>query len=236
MNSIKKAREEYFLLKFFENKDVEIPIVTFDPMETPDFAVKTLNSLVSVEVTQIFNPSLKQMEESQNDIVRIAKEEFLKTRKDNLKVYVTFTGKPLQHNDNFKEKLANELLKFILLVCENNDGLDFRIATKDWPVFHEYFESITISNEFNFENWQPFGGYIVPKIDEQWFASKIEKKEKNIERYKVKRDEDWLLMVAGFGHKSSAFRFEWLENNYSNSKFERIYIFQYFENKVIRVK
>lgn len=232
----KKDAENRILERFVSCKSLGKIITAIEPSETPDFILKTFEGKISVELTNVMNPRLKQREAAQKRIIDDALTAFKKSRNDILKVYVDFTSEPLSYDNQFLNALSDELFQFVIGICEKNEGLEFRISTRNWPQFHKYFKSISVSNSLNFENWQPFGAYRVPYVEESWFRSRIEDKEQKIAHYSEDFDENWLLLNCDFGHKSSAFRFEQLEHDYANSEFDRIFIYQYFSNTVTILK
>lgn len=223
-------------MKFIAQQLLGEIVYSVEPSEAPDFILETSKSLVSIELTRVINPKLKQRESAQNRIVDNAMKKFKEIRNDILKVYVDYSYQPLKYHNSFLDKLSNDLCNFVLRVCENNEGFGFRISTRDWLQAHEFFQSISITNDTEFENWQPFGAYVVPHIDETWFKSRIDEKERNLLRYSDNFDQNWLVLNCDFGHESSAFNFNQLKEDYRKSCFDKIYIYQYFRDTVISLK
>lgn len=73
-------------------------------------------------------------------------------------------------------------------------------------------------------------------IDIDWLQNVIENKENNISRYPEKYHENWLLLVSDFGTKSSAHRFDHIDFSQIETKFDKVYIYNFMPDKVGRVK
>lgn len=235
----KKEEEEYFLGKFVSNKAIGKIISSIRGRETPDFEMNEFIDdrfkSIGVEITRVFNPSLKSSEDGQNKIVKRAKLKFAEVCAERLVVYVDFTSNPFSLKNGSLNVLALELFKIVYDVAKRNEGCEYRVKIESSTLKHKVFNSITIRNDL-WENWQPHGAFIVPYIDEEWFARIISKKEEKIALYDLTFEEKWLVLMANFGHESSAFQFPQLKDDFKHSKFDHIYIYKYFEDSVIQVK
>lgn len=65
------------------------------------------------------------------------------------------------------------------------------------------------------------------------FLNIIKGKESNLSKYKNDFDENWLVIAANFGTKSSALRFDYINQIEYKSKFDRVFIYKQFEDKII---
>jgi hypothetical protein len=241
MDKTKKDVEERMLSSFVSNKSLRMRIAGITPMDPPDFKIsRYVNKQfkeIGVEITRVINPNLKEGESAQERIVNLAHERFKKELSDKLVVYVNFSRTPFSYRSESLNEISNFLFELVKDVAEKNRGYKFRAETKR-IVLHPVFESITIKNDegYGFENWQPFGAFRVPYIDETWFAEIIRKKELKISGYPESFDEKWLVLISNFGHESSHFEFTNLKKDFRDSPFNRIFIYKYREDEVIKVK
>lgn len=239
----KKEIEERFLTKFLSNADLNLIVaaITVANPEPPDFKFdQYLDGIfknVGIEITRVINPELKKEEAAQDQIIRLAREKFAAISTQKLTVYASFN----QHaqkvfNPNEIKKISDDLFDFVRIIVQKNEPFQFKVvANKELP--HTMFSEVTVSNFNGFENWQRFGAFRVPHINESWFLEVVERKEKAVHKYKSRFDEAWLLMVANFGSKSSYYQFSQLQQaRFNSSPFDRIYIYKYMEDQAIRLK
>ena len=235
-----KELEEHYLISFLSNESMKHligGIEQCDP-DPPDFIFNTIKNKISIELKRVINPNLMQLENVQNKIVDKAVKIFNRKRKESLRVFVEFSPKSLLPTNKFISQLSEELVDYVEDMCDRNTGHSFSISQFRNRPINEVFSHISISNDVSFENWQPFGAYLVDYIDEKWFGEIIAEKESKMKanEYASKYDENWLLLISDFGHKSSAFRFDGLVNDYKASTFDKIYLYFKFKDEVIVIK
>lgn len=241
MKEDKKKSEERMLINFVSNKSLRLKISAISPMDPPDFKMRQYIGKrfvsVGVELTRVLNPDLKKFEAVQESIVRLAWEKFKRIYQDKLEVYVYYSRMPLPLKAAKVKSISDRLAKFVTDALERNAGAWFRIETKAVPGIPE-IERILIyyDNDQDFENWQPHGAFVVPHIDEIWFSDIIRKKELKIPSYPEAFNKKWLVLVANFGHQSSHYQFSTLKKEFKQSPFDRIFVYKYREDEVIKVK
>lgn len=239
MDLKKKQAEKRLFTKFLSNQSLNHTVSSVCEMDPPDFSFDLFENNefkeVSVELTRIFNPTLKKNEAAQEKIMMLANDKFKKTRDDGLVVYVDFTLELLPLDNKSLNLLANELFEFVNQIAERNEGLSYTVRSLDHPPFHKYFRTLTVSNEDEYENWQPFGAFMVPYIEENWFLEIVRAKEQKIINYPKKFDKKWIVLLSNFGHQSSSYQFS-IANTFENSPFDKIYIYQYFNDVIIKLK
>lgn len=241
MSRSKKDVEEWYLSKFVSNKSLRLRVASILPMDPPDFKISRhigkKRKEIGVEITRVINPNLKAEESAQEKIVRIAWEKFKAQYPDKLVVYVNFSRVKFSFTQKALNELAGTLFELVRDVVETNRGFEFRVETKSIRL-NPVFEGVTIRNDddYGFENWQPFGAFKVPYIDESWFGDIISKKEKLIPTYPEPFDEKWLVLVANFGRQSSHSQFSNLRDNFKDSPFDKIFVYKYREDQVIKIK
>ncbi|GAB1445703.1 hypothetical protein MASR2M41_14210 [Flammeovirgaceae bacterium] len=241
MNKAKKEREEYILSRFVSNPALGMMISGIVPMDPPDFKIRRYNNDrfqdIGVELTTVTNPDLKAKEAAQDRIVPDAYLLFKSEFEEVLRVFVNFKiNVAVPRDPPSLNALSQELFEMVKTIHLNNSGYNFYLTSKDLKFKHKIFDGITISNELNYEDWRPFGAFKVPYIDEAWFAEKIRRKEEILQTYSNKFEENWLVMIANFGHQSTAFQFSNLLESFDQSPFDRIFIYNYFPNKIKIVK
>jgi len=237
----KKKIEERILGNFLSHPSLRLRVSGITPMDPPDFVIKRYVQKkfkrISVELTSVMNPNLKQMESAQKKIVDIAWGNFRKKYNTELVVLVYFSRVPFSMTNNSIKQLGSDLADIVSDIFERNKDCEFRIHTKR-PLSRLEFESINVSNDdsYGIEYWQPHGTFRVPLVDENWFAEIIRKKELKISGYPEEFEEKWLVLLANFGHQSSHFQFTNIKKEFKNSPFDRIFIYKQRENEIIKVK
>jgi hypothetical protein len=240
MDVAKKASERRILTRFLSNQSLKVKAAGVRDMDPPDFSFDLFENNkfkeVSVELTRVFNPSLKQKEAAQDRIVDTAWNLFKSQRDEHLVVYVVFTRETIPFDNLSMGGIASELFKFVHQIAERNQGCEFRVETKNTRPFNKWIDTITVSNDQGFDNWQSFGAFRVPHVEESWFVNLVANKEAKIKNYPKQFDRKWIILVSNFGHESSAFQFNSLKLSFESSLFDKIFLYQYFSDEVIVFK
>ena len=232
----KKDLERTQLINFVSNKELGIPVIDIINNETPDFIVKSTKKQLSVEVTQLIYPKIKMQEAFQNNIVKDAEQLFLEKYDVMLQVYVTFRSYGLNASKTHSIKYSQQIFEIVERIYISNQEFEFNVSSRNKRrPFNSFIDSITIKNDFNFSGWQPFGAYKVDKIDEEWLMKKIASKGEKIKKYEKTFDENWLLLISSLGHKSSAHDFAFMNIKPIPSLFDRIYIYEYMQDRIIKL-
>ncbi len=233
----KKETERIQLTKFISNSELRLLVYGIEEYETPDFILKLNDKRVSVEHTRLINPKLQQVEQYKEKIIENARKLFREKYDAELYVLITFDNIVLKSGKVAEKEYSKEVFKFIETIYLNNREFDFDISTKfnsENP--SELINDFSVSNNRKFENWQHFGCYLVEEINYEWLKSVIKKKEKNISKYPEDYDEDWLLLVCDFGTEASTHSFNRLNQLKFETKFDKIYIYNYMPNKYCEIK
>lgn len=240
MDKAKKEREEFYLSKFVSNPALGMIISAIKPMDPPDFQISRFidNQFqeIGVELTTVTNPNLKAIEATQDKIVRDAYQLYKNEFKDILRVFVHFRNTTLPGDPKLLNSLSQELFEMIREISIKNMGYEFHLRSNDLFFAHPFFEKIIVSNELDFEDWRPFGVFMVPYIDEIWFAEKISRKEEILKTYRDQFEENWLVLLANFGHRSTAFQFPNLKGDFNSSPFDKIFIYNYMPDTIKVIK
>ncbi len=235
-NLSKKELEMFLLRDFISNETLGLRVKGIDESETPDFIVRELNKNISVELTRLIHPALMEKEAFQDKLVEMAQTLFKEKYAVDLYVLISFTNVPIKSKGKEIEKYAKELFKIIEEIYLPNKNFEFDIDTGYHRDVNQYIGHISVSNKRQMENWQPFGAYKVDHIDIKWIQSVVTKKESRLIEYPQKFDENWLLLVANFGHKSSTHDFFHIENRKVESKFDKIYLYKYMDKEITKLK
>lgn len=229
-----KDRERILVERFISNPILPDPVVGIDEgEEPPDFGITMLSGKeVSIEVTELYDQHLKQRYEFQDKIISLAEEKFLERYGVFLRVLITFSNVPMKGRSGRLDGLVNMIFDYVETIYLNNRYLEFRVSTRDEKPVNKYIKSISINNDMPFSAWQSFSGFKVDYVDPSWIVERIRRKEKGLMQYSHVRDENWLLLVAGFGSKDSAFRFENLMEAPLVTQFDKIFILEYFVNQI----
>jgi hypothetical protein len=177
------------------------------------------------------------VESLQDKIVNLAFEKFKEKYTARLTVYVNFLKGPLDAKNGGITRYVNELHDLVEQIYIVNKDYSFRVTTRGRkrPV-NKFIDSITVFNEYNAENWQPFGAFKVNQIDPEWIQANIDQKERNLSKYAAAYQENWLLLVSNFGHKSSTHDYYFLQQRGIQTAFDQVYIYRYMDNTISKLK
>lgn len=233
----KKEIERDHLTRFISNEQLKFLVYGIEDSETPDFIVNIDKKLISIEHTRLINPELKEIEQYRERIIQNAREKFRNKYNTELYVLMTFNNIQLKSGKIAEEKYTDEVFRLIEKIYLCNKKFDFRIESPGHKTrVSELIESFSVDNTRRFENWQHFGAYLVEGVDLEWLQRIIAKKEKNIKKYTRDFHENWLLLVADFGTKSSAHRFDHIDFSEIKTEFDRVYIYNFMPDEVGKIK
>jgi hypothetical protein len=234
--SHKKEFERHMLQRFISHESHGLRVKTIDDSETPDFIIRELTKDISIELTRLILPDLMQVERFQDKLVRLAWGKFKGKYRDKLQVLVNFSNRIIQCSANEIDKYVDHLLQIVETIYLNNKRFEFRISSvgREKPI-NSFIDSIAVSNDLYLDNWQPFGAFRVKPVNSDWVKKIITDKESKIELYPEKYDENWLLLLANFGHESSTHEFDYLILENFQSCFDRIYLYKYMDNSYTRL-
>jgi len=232
----KKEREMILLRDFISNESLGLRVKRIDENETPDFVIQELTKAISVELTQLIHPGLMEREMFIEKLVDRAHKLFKEKYKAHLYVLITFSDIPINSTANGVSKLAEEVFRMVEEIYLPNRKHEFHISANYFDSDDDWVERITISNNLEFEHWQPFGSFRVNEIDTNWVKKVINQKEQLIDKYNTLVDEKWLLLVSNFGFRSDTHSFHYLKQEKFQSRFDKIYLFKYREKEIYQLK
>lgn len=224
------------LSKFISHEEHGLRVKTIDECETPDFIVRELTKDISIELTRLILPDLMQEERFQDKLVSLAWKKFKEKYPDKLQVLVNFSNQVIKCSANEIDKYVDQLIEVVEPVFLANRKFEFRVSSVGrGRHINRFIDSIAISNDLALDNWQPFGAFLVKPVDADWIKNIIKSKESKIANYPDKYDENWLLLLANFGHESSTHEFDYLFLKDFESVFDQVYIFKYMDNTYTRL-
>ncbi len=232
----KKERELILLTDFISNSSLGLRVKKIVESETPDFIVKELKKDISVEITELIHPKLREKEIFREKLVDKAHKIFKEKYDAELYVLICFSNVPLKSKGKEFEKHANDLFKKIEDIYLPNKDLEFDVSTKRDRFSTSFIDTISVSNKRDFENWQSFGAFKVDSVDKVWIDKVILDKELMIKNYSIEVKEHWLLIAANFGFKSDTHTFHYLLQNEFESKFDKIFIYKYQDKEILELK
>lgn len=232
----KKKFETHVIRKFLSHESHGLRIKNIIPSETPDFIIEELSKNISIELTQLIHPKLKQVESFQNKLVDIAWKQFKEKYRANLEVYVNFSNTIINCSYAELPNYATELSKIVEKALIDNKDYTFRLTSfsRCRPI-NEFIDSITIASNDNFDNWQPFGAFRVSRMDHLRLQRIVAKKEEMLQKYPAYAGEKWLVIAANFGYESSTNDFENSTDSIKFSKFDRVYLYKYMDDEYERL-
>lgn len=235
-NKHKKEFELHMLRRFISHESHGLRIKTIDESETPDFIIRELNMDISVELTRLILPDLMEEEKFQDKLVSLTWKNFKQKYPNKLQVLVNFSNNVIKCTANEIDKYVDQLFEIVENIFTANKRFEFRVSSvgRDRPI-NKFIDSIVVSNDLDLDNWQPFGAYMVNPINKDWLMTIVLSKEKRISSYPVTFDQNWLLLLANFGHESSTHDFDYLKLNEFQTAFDRVYIYKYMDDAYTRL-
>jgi hypothetical protein len=232
----KKEFELHMLRRFISHESHGLRIKTIEETETPDFIIRELNMDVSIELTRLILPDLMKEEKFQDKLVSMVWKKFKQKHPDKLQVLVNFSNNVIRCAANEIDNYVDQLLGIVESIFIPNKRFEFRVSSvgRARPI-NNFIDSIVVSNDLYYDNWQPFGAYMVRPINKDWLKNIIIEKEKKIKTYKATFDQNWLLLLANFGHESSTHDFDYLKLNEFQTDFDRVYLYKYFDDDYSRL-
>jgi hypothetical protein len=231
----KKEFERYMLIKFISHVSHGLRVISIDNCETPDFIVRELNKNINIELTRLILPDLMKIEEFQKKLVNRAWEKFKTKYPDKLQVLIDFSNEVIECSANEVDSYADQILEIVEPLFLTNRKFEFHLKSVGRGRINRFIHSISIGNNLDFDNWQPFGAFMVKQVSPQWVEEIIKSKEGKILQYQEKANENWLLLIANFGHESSTHEFDYLVLDNFQSIFDRIYLYKYMENSYTQI-
>ncbi|MGY5253931.1 hypothetical protein [Sphingobacterium spiritivorum] len=236
MDKKKKIERDQFE-KFISNEKLRLPVYDIEYSETPDFIAIINKKTVSVEHSRLINPMFQQIEQHKEKIIKNAQKKFEEKYSDKLYTLITFNDTPLKPGKHEEDKYTDEVFHLIEQIYLANRSFEFSVSSFSHRVkVSPSIESFSVNNTFDFSHWQHFGAYSVSRIDMDWLQNIIYRKDKNIDKYSRKFDENWLLLVSDFGTEASTNDFFDIDFSIIKSRFDKIYIYSYMMNQVITVR
>ncbi|MFM9987304.1 hypothetical protein [Flavobacterium sp.] len=208
-----------FLLFF--KKQIQIDSLS----EKPDFILNFNDEKIGLEHQIVIDSKLKEKEGFYENIFQKVETEI--KLDENLPNFLMncFIKPNLEYKLNQKKEIELIIKKVILEYLINNTFIENPIISKLIKMQHSK-KNINVN----------FGAWIQKTITKEVILNAISKKESKIENYiKNGLQKQWLLLVIGSNGKSS---FE-MNNNINieiESKFERIYILEDFDNILHQIK
>ncbi len=232
----KKEFELHMLRKFISHESHGLRVKTIDEGETPDFIIRELTKSISIELTRLILPDLMKEEQFQEKLVNLAWKKFKSKYPDKLQVLVNFSNEVIRCSANEIDMYVDQLLKIVEPLFLANRKFEFHLTSVGrGRRFNKFVDSISIGNNLDLDNWQPFGAFRVNQVDQQWVRDVVKSKEDKISQYSEKCEENWLLLLANFGHESSTHEYDYMVLNDFQSAFDRIYLYKYMDNSYARI-
>lgn len=235
-NLSKKELELVLLRNFLSNEALGLKVKSITESETPDFIIEELNKNISVELTRLIHPATMQKEAFQEKLVEMAQQFFKEKYDDELYVLVTFGNVSIKCKGEEIKKHAEDIFKVVEDIYLPNRKYEFNVSSKYSHHINSYIGHITVANNRDLENWQPFGAYKVNYVDIGCVKGIIKEKEKGLEQYSKRFKENWLLLIANFGHKSSTHGIYHLKQQKIETKFDKIYLYKYMDKEIVELK
>jgi hypothetical protein len=178
-----------------------------------------------------------QQEAFQKKIVELAWQKFKRRHRGRLQVLVNFSKVPMRAKGNEINKYVDELHDLVERIWLSNQAYEFKVSNMGYDRdIHGWIDSISVNNVLDTEYWQSFGAYRVNRIDPDWVSQVILGKEEKLNGYGHLYDQNWLLLAANFGHKSSTHDFYFFEQEQIESDFDHVFLYKAMDNTFSRLR
>ncbi len=239
-----KKRELIHLERFKENCTF-FPEGEIDCTERPDFIIHTNEKIVGIEHTEIFQPgppdgsSLQAQDVLAQKIVKQASDLYLQDKNKPILVQIMFRSGIL-----LKKKRIDHLAVSIYQIIKRESLLPGQIITLHRThVNYRYFPSeiamIHIAAQPNGENnfWYCSSAGIIPDVDADYIQEKIDSKKQEIDFYRSRCSEIWLLIVAEYLRIPKAINIsrDAVLHHY-HTQFNRVFIFWFMTGEYIELQ
>jgi hypothetical protein len=223
-------------MDFIETASLKAELQELKPNESPDFTAKYQGKLISIELTALVNPSIRKREQVQKQILKNAELRFKEKYQSELTVNVAFNNQPLLETSIAIKNYGERLFKKIQQAYLKNKETDFHISLRNETTLMDFIDTIYLNNKLSHGFWQRIGAFRVDWISKDYLKSVIAGKEEILSNYRTKYSQNWLILTANHGSKSSAHRFDFMDFSDINSSFEKIFIYKSMENKIVELK
>lgn len=219
--SIEKRQIENFLLC----NHTGLKFINLEADETPDFIATTVDRLIGIEHTRFIDSNNRKIEQHRQDVLNKARERFEREVGVDLECWFRYSDIPMG-KENTKQFYIDLLFELVNEIYQTNKARSFRVSTKRYEVENDYFDSISVSSDTSWSNWQSVGAFLVRPVNYYEVQEYIDRKSLLINQYPNEIQEKWLVIVAGLGNRSSGFRFDLLDKgNLSRKQFDKVFFF-----------
>ncbi|MGJ8665172.1 MAG: hypothetical protein ACSHW7_02300 [Patiriisocius sp.] len=202
--------------------------------EKPEFRVDLIDKKVSIELTQLINSRQKKIEAFRKKIIKDAEQKFISKFGSSFRVWVTFSNYQMNTKEHDLAYFVDLIFNTVSNIYTSNKGREFTVKTKRNSRENKYIDSIHVTTQIS-PAWESAGEFLVDYVDIEWIQSIITRKASLITDYDAFFDENWLVMKAGIGNKSSGYRFDHIAEKLKKEKFDRVFIFESFPNELMEI-
>lgn len=239
-----KERKEWAVFNRFQMLHPKFPAGSVKKCEEPDFLIDAGNSILGIEVTDLYrSPQPGKLPEQATEGGR----EKCVNRVQQL--YEAEDGPPLLVSVHFREvhipsKRETPLAKEILEVLRQNipnPGQKVWVEEgwgPDWRPLPAEVDSISIFNALGKypSLFQAPGASRTSSLTQQDVQRAIDEKEKKYDKYRERSDAVWLLIGCDTGFLSTYFtKIEAAASFGMKTRFTRVFLVSLFENRLIEV-
>lgn len=232
----KKLIEKRQLERFISNPEFKSKVTAIHEGETPDFIIEIDDKKISVELTQLIKPNLKQYEEFRKSIIDEAASQFINKYEAKLNCYFTFLNIELDGGPVMFKKFSQELFRTVEKIYLENTSTEINVELKNENLKSDFLKRVHVSSILGYYCWQHISAHKVDQADVDKIKLIIENKENNISKYRESFEENWLLIVSNIGNKSSSNHYDFLDFRGIETKFERVFAFKDMDNEIIVIK
>lgn len=210
-------------------------IVPDEPLEYPDFIVKSSETTIGIEHTRLINPALKAAFNSAKQLITEA-EIILKNRnldyKRTVNIFINFS-KPVINESNFHNRsfTRKEKKQISILIADYIEGL-LLAKSPEKPIFIE--DVVITSSQDSRIDLILAEEYIAKEGFLELLNARIHAKEAKFDNYisAAAVNSCWLLVIIDGVSSFSGFDLQELKEIRSSNKFEKIILFETFGSRI----
>ncbi|TXG38355.1 hypothetical protein [Seonamhaeicola maritimus] len=208
-----------FLCTYFPDYNI------IETREQPDFIISNGSHAFGLEHQSIYKSEVLKRTGFYDNIALLVEKEFEKDSDFPNFLVSCYLRNDIEFSNKDKRRILNTFIRVIREFVLNDNFLENEIIDDIRKMNHSQ-KSVNVN----------FGGYMVPILEKEKLLEAIQKKERKIDEY-IKNTEkpQWLLLLIG-GVGAHSYRIRNDMNLEFETKFEKIFILEDFDNRLYELK
>ncbi len=241
---MKKKERELAILQSFKKSCAWFPTGKIQATENPDFVIELADSILGIELTEIYhdspdtrNPSQEQEALHRLVITEISRQHQLRGDAP-ITVDVSF-NKAYRFSEKDVTNLASEILDFVTpFLPETGDQC---VIDSDDETFENFPECLSNMHAARFPflksiSWTESGAKIGQELQSLSLQEIIDRKNKRCSFYRERCSSAWLVLVTDIGMSSFFLIPDETRSHSFESKFDRVFLYRLFGRRVYELQ